>query len=164
MKSSYLIQRLNSPPRRVAQIDNPFSFGGGLRNGGLSEEAMGLLRSIFSFDYMGAAEFEWGAVPKALNQIAAASLVSFEVPTPVGIVYVIAPGDCRDEVERRVDAFASTEPPRTMEWVGLRDALTSDDPRTRGWLEIDNGYFFFVDAEMHAKTAALFGIEAKSDA
>ena len=41
-----------------------------MRNGGLSNEAMDLIRGIWSFDYMGASEFEWGAIPKALGEIA----------------------------------------------------------------------------------------------
>lgn len=57
LKQTYLVQRLNRPTNGY---DNPFSFGGGLKNGGLSEDAMKLLRPIFSFDYMGSAEFEFG--------------------------------------------------------------------------------------------------------
>lgn len=72
---SWLVQRLRKPPKREHPIfgkDNPFSFGGGLQNGGLSGEAMDLLREVWSFDYMGAAEFEWGAVPEALSRLAKA--------------------------------------------------------------------------------------------
>lgn len=81
MKNSYLIQRLRKPYGR----DNPFSFGGGLRNGGLSDEAMDILRGVFSFDYMGAAEFEFGAVPKALQGIAkdADQFVAFSFTIPL---------------------------------------------------------------------------------
>lgn len=73
-----LIQRLVKP--KVKQ--NPFhAFGGGLLNGGLTEDAMDLLQSIFDFDYMGAAEFEFGGVPQALNSIAvrAADFVNFSL-------------------------------------------------------------------------------------
>ncbi len=57
MRDSWLIQRLKPAYPGLVQlwVDNPFAFGGGLRNGGLSGEAMNLLRGIFSFDYMGAA-------------------------------------------------------------------------------------------------------------
>ena len=67
---SHLIQRLNRPynPESLAgKHGNPFAFGGGYKNGGLSDEAMDILKDIFSFDYMGAAEYEFGAVPKALS-------------------------------------------------------------------------------------------------
>ena len=56
----YLIQRLEKSKNYV----NPFSFGGGLVNGGLSKDAMSLLKPIFSFDYMGSAEFDFGVLPK----------------------------------------------------------------------------------------------------
>lgn len=68
MERSYLIQRLKDP--YLGHEKNPFSFGGGYKNGGLADEAIDLLKDIFSFDYMGAAEFEFGALPKALNRIA----------------------------------------------------------------------------------------------
>lgn len=65
-KQPYLIQRIEPPITFI----NPFSFGGGLRNGGLLPEAMSLLKGIFSFDYMGSAEFEYGAIPNSLDHIA----------------------------------------------------------------------------------------------
>ena len=66
MERTYLIQRLKKP----VDFDNPFSFGGGLQNGGLSKNAMKLVRGIWSFDYMGCAEFEFGAIPESLGNIA----------------------------------------------------------------------------------------------
>ena len=87
MKSSWLIQRLNKPygENPFGLKDNPFAFGGGLVNGGLSHEAMDILRGIFSFDYMGAAEFEFGAVPKALQTIAAnaGNMIAFSFNIPL---------------------------------------------------------------------------------
>lgn len=65
-----LIQRLN-PPQEAGPggltASEVFSFGGGLKNGGLGDEAMALLKPHFSFDYMGAAEFEFGDLPKSLS-------------------------------------------------------------------------------------------------
>lgn len=70
-----LIQRLRQPihklhesPRGLALAS--MSFGGGLPNGGLSDEAMKLLLPIFEFDYMGSSEFEHGAVPRTLQAMA----------------------------------------------------------------------------------------------
>ena len=184
--NSYLIQRL-SPPitsnHPFLGADNPFAFGGGLRNGGLSDEAMDLLRGVWSFDYMGAAEFEFGEVPKTLSFLAehanAGTLEAFEfsilyskVKKPWGTeenppaprtrasIYVIAPTEWHDEVVERVTALAGKNPPKTKEAVNLASALRPGDwtPTAVGWLEISNGYLFFIDRDMWAKAAALFEI------
>jgi hypothetical protein len=190
--SSYLIQRLEPPFENPGPLgDNPFSFGGGYKNGGLSDEAMSLLNGIFRFDYMGAAEFEFGSVPKALNKIAKAAesgdldAWEFEVlyskikapdcwrkgeeeinppaPRSRATLYAIAPGEWREAVEDRVAALASKKPPHLKEWTMLPQVLrptnTEYQPTVRGWLELDNGFMFFADRTMWAKTAALFGIE-----
>jgi hypothetical protein len=163
MRDSYLVQRLKAPAVR----SNPFSFGGGLKDGGLSGNAMDLIRPIFSFDYMGSAEFEFGAIPETLNFLRETAVTEnlevFTIAINVGrgVVYVIAPSKWRNEVTERVRAFASAKPPRTKEHVGLRAALTDPaEPRHLGWLEISNGYFFFIDRDMFVQTAALFGLEA----
>lgn len=190
--SSWLIQRLDAPhpPRMVdgLPVDNPFAFGGGFKNGGLSNEAMGLLRGIFSFDYMGAAEFEFGAVPEALRAIAfvseksALAAFSFDLrPSDVDkgwdwtkgqphilnrpTVYVLCRKGTEAEVEQRIRAFALDEGKvRIKESTRLSEAMRADAVRSPylrvlGWLEIDNGFFFFVDREMWSSTARLFGVE-----
>jgi hypothetical protein len=179
MKNSYLIQRLKKP----YGASNPFSFGGGLRNGGLSEEAMELLNGVFSFDYMGAAEFEFGAVPKALqliakdaNQYLTTTLSipqnkvakawrdkSTEAPTGEAVVYVICRKGDVQEVHIRIKQFAANKYDKNLkETTRLPGALRPIDDWDRdvqGWLELDNGFFFFTDKEMWKKTAELFGIE-----
>lgn len=67
MDKTYLIQRVSAPRLGGLGIANPFSFGGG--GGRLSQEALELLAPVFSFEYMGAAEYEYGAVPEGLNKI-----------------------------------------------------------------------------------------------
>lgn len=173
MKASYLIQRLKKPSVKSHPIfgkDNPFSFGGGYKNGGLSDKAMEYIGEIFQFDYMGAAEFEWGAVPEALSLIAKMNenLVanSLEVKTKnknTGTVYYLCGSDQEDEIKKRIKAFAKDEwnkDYRTKEYIGLRaniDGAKYAD--SVGWLELNNGYFFFTDKEMWTKTCTLFGKE-----
>ncbi len=73
MNKSWLIQRLLKPYKvenTWTKLSNAFSFGGGCRHGGLSDEVMDLIKDIFRFDYMGAAEFEFGAVPTTFQAIA----------------------------------------------------------------------------------------------
>lgn len=188
LRRSWLVQRLEKPRSGgIFGKDNPFAFGGGLRNGGLSDEAMDVLRDVFSFDYMGAAEFEFGAVPKALQRIAqnASSLAaaSFEVPlsqvakgwsrkaekaAPTGqaTVYILAPADEVDEVERRVRQWAAEgyraelkESTRIDETLRPTEEWHGDKV---GWLELDNGFFFFTDREMWQRTAAIFGVEVSA--
>jgi len=190
--TSYLIQRLDAPFENPGPLgDNPFSFGGGYKNGGLSDEAMGLIRDIFRFDYMGSAEFEFGAVPEALQSIAKAAeagdLDAWEfsvlyskvekpwreeknppAPRTRAPLYAIGPAEHRDAITDTVLREAGPLKGRDhhKEWTGLSDVLrpSGDYERTtRGWLELDNGYFFFTDRTMWAKTAALFGIEVDDE-
>lgn len=165
MKTSRLIQRLN-PPRKS---DNPFAFGGGMHNGGLSDDAMDLLRGIFSFDCMGAAEFEWGAVPKALDTIAQhgeqLTAWSSEV-IPGQHVYGICHEDHVADVIGRVSVWAHQRYPREhLEPIHLALVLDPGEdryvPETCGWLELDNGFFFFTDKAMFEATARLFGVDVE---
>lgn len=73
MDRTRLVQRLRRPLPGEGIDSGPFAFGGGLRNGGLREEALELFRGLWRFDYMGAAEFEFGGVPRAFERIARAS-------------------------------------------------------------------------------------------
>lgn len=198
MRPSWLIQRLNKPHKipkdhALASLDNVFSFGGGLRNGGLSPVAMELLRDHFSFDYMGAAEFEWGRVPAAFQRIAefaekkvlrAASLTiplnevarhyreDKKAPAPEGAAEVWYFGhlDHMDQIEetiREIAAKGYSFP--TKEGVRLAETLRpgpdgpADWNRVGGWLEIINGFMFFVDRDMYEGTAALFGLDVKAE-
>jgi hypothetical protein len=66
-RKEWLVQRMEKP---IGGFPSVFSFGGGRVNGGFTENAMAVLRSIVSFDYMGSAEFEWGSVPTAFRDLA----------------------------------------------------------------------------------------------
>lgn len=183
MRRTWLIQRLQQPRRwGPAGVDNPFSFGGGLRNGGLSDDAMSLLRGVFSFDYMGSAEFEFGAVPEALsglaqdfNSLTAGSLkiqlktvpksyrAPEDEPEPTGEteVYYLARRQHEVEVRKRIRSLA-TKDYRLKEATRFPAALRPYDEwdgETQGWLELDNGFAFFLDRDMWEKTCSLFGVE-----
>jgi hypothetical protein len=187
MKTSFLVQRLEKP----SVVADAFAFGGGLRNGGLSEDAAKLLRGIFSFDYMGAAEFEFGAVPKALQAIAnCETLIAFPLRWPLSKVaphwklrrtpeakappkalaelFVIAPAEWRDEVVARIKQWASEEYNGSLkESTYLNTALRpleDWDSRRIGWLELDNGFFFFKERAAFEATAKLFGVEIEESA
>jgi|JI10StandDraft_1071094.scaffolds.fasta_scaffold00684_14 hypothetical protein len=171
----YLIQRLQKPTGML----NPFSFGGGLVNGGLSPEATSLLKGIWQYDYMGSAEFEWGAVPESLKTIA-----SYSKDFTTGKVKVV--GSFKDysgtisvvKKEERDIFFACRERQmeeviqciqllandvkhdyRTKERVGLAQAICNKDERTCGWHDIDNDFLFFTDEKMFLEFTKLFGLK-----
>lgn len=191
MQESYLIQRLRKPfkiknpktPLEKLAVANPFAFGGGFKNGGLSDEAMNMLCDIFQFDYMGSAEFEFGAVPEALQIIAKGkdNYITFEIPkvkykykdwktrkdlSGTNSIYVICHKDWKEEVVKRIKTKALGDYGKrkdnfhTKEGVFLDSSLAGGPFRhTVGWLELDNGYFFFTDVEMFSKVCALFEID-----
>lgn len=192
MVRSWLVQRLEKPHQFEIggkTVDNPFSFGGGLRNGGLSPEAMDLLRPVFSFNYMGSAEFEFGAVPKALQRIAGFAgdglldTDEFEIRrtevkpdfrepkgyTPEGSapVYVLAPTDWMSEIEDRIRLWAREGYDSRLKETTNIDRVLRPNPkgenyydRLQGWLELDNGFMFFTDEGMFRSVAEIFGVEA----
>jgi len=181
---SYLIQRLKEPWGGALGLKgNPFSFGGGLRNGGLSDEAMDLIGGIFSFDYMGSAEFEFGAVPEALQKIAksaeAGGLVGFSLSIPLKVVpgswddpdkdkkltgeepvYVLCPSAWREDVCERIYEIARGKghQKESPHFTRALRPFREWDADTHGWLELSNGFFFFLDKEMWEKTCNLFGV------
>lgn len=165
MKQAYLIQRLKAPATgKWADVANTFAFGGGMKNGGLSDEAMKLLSGIFSFDYMGSAEFEFGEVPKAFQKIAKAKLVTGIYTNAQKPIYWL----CSDQISAEIEDWIKKEIARknghTKEHVGLREALNGDEyADTKGWLELDNPFMLFIDQQMWENTCKLFGIEVTAN-
>ncbi len=180
MENSKYIQRLLKPYKGLS--DNPFSFGGGLKNGGIDEESMNQIRKIFRFDYMGSAEFEYGKVPETLNKMVEnkLDLISGSFKTkykydefgnrnvePIegsSKIYYICFKENKDEVKKRIKRWALGRGwKETKEAVLLDYSMSigtdkeySNDPF--GWLELDNGFMFFLDKEMYEKSCQLFGV------
>jgi hypothetical protein len=166
MKNSWLVQRLLKPVNGWEK--NPFIFGCGYKNGGLSNDAMNLIKSIFQFDYMGAAEFEFGALPEALNKIAKYAnektlIKGYFKPSrkyKKTVSYI-----CNKEHEEYVKTFIksllSRKPPILKESTCLDVNIEGKEYAQRycGWLEFDNGFFFFTDEDMFNDTCKLFGVE-----
>jgi len=167
----WLIQRLNRP---YADKDrggtNPFSFGGGLVNGGMSKEARKFLASFWEFDYMGASEFEWGAVPAAMQALVeyrkADCLVTFiaEVTGPVAEkdgrwarasktkkekkqAMVLCHKAHKENVKAVLAQLTASDyvtEPSLKEPANAWRALfnQTDDQRVIGGLELDNGWLY----------------------
>ncbi len=175
MKNSFLIQILEAPKDRHA-----FSFGGGSSTGGLTQENFDGMAEVFSFHYMGAAEFEFDELPRACNKVMAerADYItgSMEVrwetedwetedwktrekKEGLGEVYYICHKDHEIDVKGRISLWAlgKTVPMQsTKECVRLDEAFAND--AFKGWFEYDNGFLFFIDKEMFEGTKVMFGI------
>lgn len=187
-RRTWLVQRLHKPRGGTSVFgkDNPFSFGGGLLNGGLSPQAMDVLRPIFSFDYMGSAEFEFGAVPTAFDALAksADSLTAGsvtillrdvaagwrETKTPTDDAEAVVFYLCRDghesQVRKRIIELAAkdyTLKEATRLPSTLRPSSEYDGDAV-GWLELDNSFMFFTDEDMWAQTCAVFGVSVEVSA
>jgi len=191
MNNTYLVQRLDAPTKTNMHDKIEHAFGGASKIA-MSPEGFQLLRDVFSFDYMGAAEYEFGTVPNVLKTIVedSANLVATSIVVPVAsiepnwerkrptrtakgavakkqpkhppitdkVVYVLCRKDHLPEVEKRVNLLAGGKI-RTKMGTAFPDALDpidEFDARTRGWLELDNGFFFFLDKTMWRKTTVLF--------
>ncbi len=163
----WLIQRLEAPRTgAMSALGEAFSFGGGLRNGGLSEEAMSLLRRIFSFDYMGAAEFEFGAIPEAFRDLAKAKLVAYKVNVGGATIYVLSEEDIKDKVPNAIQELYDNPYGRTKERTQLKEAIENvltpgkhTYARTQGWLVLEaEPCMFFVNEDMWKNTCTLFGV------
>jgi hypothetical protein len=161
MERSYLIQRLKPPFKGGASMNGVFSFGM-VPGGGFNKEALNILSSVCEFDYMGASEFEWGAVPKAISTIYERKgqdiCFRFSLPTTgkkmaliAMDIIVICPPDWKEEVQKRITGWAQDgqddrlKEPTTLQYI-LKGGLWPNP--VVGWLELNNGFMFFTDPIM----------------
>ena len=161
MKSSYLIQRLQKP--YPGSEDNPFNWGGGYIRGGFNETAYKHLNQIFRFDYMGAAEFEFGEVPKSMSIIQAYFTIGNGVTGVMYIhkipVYYLCHKLLETEVKDRIKELSQNKY-RLKEHTFFDEALAARIPANIvpekkdkykfaaefiGWLDIENHFMFFLD-------------------
>ena len=161
MERTYLIQRLDQP----AGFSNPFSFGVG--GSGLSKDAEDLVAKVWSWDYMGSAEFEFGAAQKSLAKIAGYVREEKVVTGTVALpgdheVYFLAEKGTELEIEQRITQLYHDESSmRLLERCRLRNHLDGKEyaKRHAGWLELDNGFLFFADREMYQNALRLLGYQ-----
>lgn len=177
-----LIQRFLAPPKKTGSpLDNAHRvFGGAAMQ--LSKEAWDLLDQIFTVDYMGSAEFEFGELPKCLTRIISANDLyvrgSTEVtpfndarkyrkdlklpdPTPKRVWFF-----CHQKHAELLPALLQQlavtplkhrlqEDPRVAQTL---DPVSKFDGDTQAWLDIQNDYFFSHNPEMFSKFADMLGI------
>jgi hypothetical protein len=156
LKRTWLVQRLEPRPDptkkdKAMLIDQTFGMGGG--GGQLTDEAWKLLYDIWRFEYMGAAEFEFGAIPKALQaMVNGPELKSWVTAFGKKTVYVVGAAGLENEIVERLMELCEDQV-RLKEHSNFPEALEIKETRfkvcTVGWLELNNGFFFTIDKEMH---------------
>jgi hypothetical protein len=160
---TYLIQRLNEPAERKGKaLVNPFSFGAGYS--GLEQKTEETLAGIFSFDYMGAAQFEDGIVQRALKSVSEYFSANYfatgtcYLPDEKEVYYL-----CRKEdekgVKKTIEKLYSNERSFYLkEPTWLKQSLNEEDflKDRAGWLELNNNFIFFKDKKMYKRILELF--------
>jgi hypothetical protein len=169
LKKTYLVQRLQkADPRGDHGV---FTFGGGLRYGGLNKDAWDLITKVFRFDYMGAAEFEDGIVARSIQQIINYSNAGEYATGRIKItgipIYYLCYKPFESEVKIRIKDLATRkyyrDGNRTKESLLLNESIAARVPSTHvpekkdiykyyldyvGWLELDNDFIFFSEKDV----------------
>jgi hypothetical protein len=138
--------------------------------GGFNDESWQLITKICRFDYMGSAEFEFGAVPESLAElykVVRKKKYSVGVIPSIKDIYYICKTEHEGYVKETITSLASEDYPKkvpTKEGVWLKQAMEGKKyyEDLAGWLEVDNAFMFFIDKEMFNDFKEIFGIkEAK---
>ncbi len=176
-----LVQRLSQPAEseRGKLISHAFAGGGG--GIGFSKEAYALLDEVFTIEYMGAAEYEFGQMPKTLAAMRDdhESLVGYSFTIKAkdikphykrkkgeraennATVYVV----CREQHKEYTTALIKL---LARDKIDVKahsmfnytiDPASDHDKNTVGWLEENNGMFFSTDKVMWEKFSKLFGVD-----
>jgi len=190
MLDSYLVQRLKDPPKSDLHAKIEQAFGGSI---GMSPEGLKLLRDVFSFDYMGAAEYEFGAIPKCLKTLVAdadqlvatpmtvlakdiepnwnrkhpartkagklAKKQPVHPPVADRVVYLLCRKEHLQGAQESIVKLAGHKARTKMgsHFQAVLDPIGEEYTlETKGWLELDNGFLFFIDRDMWRKSTLLF--------
>jgi hypothetical protein len=161
----YLLQRLK---KSNGQKQNPFAFGGGYRNGGLSQELSDAISAFASFDYMGAAEYEFGELPKAMGNLFESKREYFELKLKNKPVYVMAPEGKKEDITKALKnlARATRSSEETRDYTGFQANLkgeTGYGADTCGWIDLTNNFMFFTDLEMYEGFKNLYENQIKGE-
>ena len=112
---------------------------------------------------MGSAEFEFGAVPEAFNNLAKLSnkgeLIACEYDIDYDVtIYYICSLLIENDVLEWIELAIKNKHPRTKEFVGLAASIKGE-LQIKGWLELENPFMFFIDGEMFNNIRKLFAVK-----
>lgn len=164
----YLVHRLL--PAFKAEYEFPELTEGVGKDG--STESRSLIKKFCRFDYMGRAEFEFGAVPKAFVGLATLAsqrvLIGCETKVMGKDVYVICRAPYHEAILDFLLKLAEPVAPNLMEPARFRDAVSGMNqyaikptPYTGGvcgWIDLDNLFMWFTSEPMYRAFVKFWGI------
>jgi hypothetical protein len=140
---------------------------------------MKLLKDIWRYDYMGSAEFEWGAVPKSLERIV--DCIQKYVVGEIEVTGKYKSWDKSGDMEEKAQVYfvcIKEDEKEVCEWIRKFADDTKRDYQTKesvglagtickhqyskdngGWHDIDNHYLFFTDKTMFDGFCKLMGLK-----
>lgn len=169
-KTPHLVQRLLKPYERMNKFEE-----GIIVKKGLVGETADIIGHIMDFQYMGSAEFEWGALPKSLeyairyakdDDYVSCEIDVFSHNSNIHPVFYICHKDMEEQVVSWIIKAAKNLHPRCKEGVGLQNSIDNKDkhdPQMRsfvtvGWYDLENRFWFFTDRKMFLDVKRLFGV------
>lgn len=126
--------------------------------------------SLIRFDYMGSSEFEWGALPKALNRLMDSfhnlEVLSFSEITDLykNPMYIICRSHEVEKVKEAIRSLVSDNPPRCKEWVGLREYITKATvsfSTADFWWDIENDWMCCFGDDINRLAVAMNKVYTK---
>ena len=144
--NNWLVARLSKPVGYV----NPF--------GACSPEAQTELKDVVSFDYMGAAEYEYGAIPKCLSNMWKMPLILETISTPdeakVELAHIVRIRTIESDklIESIQDIYEKGKNDSIKEVskgdYGSYYKALHNDSEAIGWLNIKHYFAWFIDKEV----------------
>jgi len=117
------------------------------------------LDSILDFDYMGSAEFEYGALAKSLKEIRKdiEEYVFSNVEIETKSISVFCKKADLDEIVSSIRKLAKNEI-HLKEWIDFSDWLNYKKVRNKFWWDIGNNFMFWAsNAEFELKFLQVIG-------
>jgi len=147
-----LWQRLEAPlPNANEPGTKPHHvFGGAML--GLKPEGWAAIDPLFTVAYMGAAEYEFGELPKTLQRVYQNTADYHKHhDEKAGIFYI-----CQDEhLKELQDCVKKAAKGKLL----VKNDANFDNPDVIGWIDINRRAFIFKDKEACEKTCEMFGVK-----
>ncbi len=157
-------------PFRIQVLKPPGGVNITDQNLGFKPQALERTSKAFTFKHMGCSDgFECGKLPTAFRELQdigqkndfSIGTIEVDIPDQQGqtqTVYIFGPTAFMEDITAFIQAEAKGTSGLGGEQIFFRTALTSGEELTKakGWFDLSNHYFFFIDEGMFERTLDLF--------